>query len=178
MTTIAVRRLAGSTGVVFCSDDQATHGHEISSGVAKVFQVGPVTFGVAGMLRDLNLLQFQLKVPAYTAAAKKDPERWVVTKLVPAIRTTFFENGQIRNKEGMESMHSGILLSVDGLCGELDTSFSLSQMTSQFWSLGSGAEYAKGAMALGATAREAVDVASSFDAYTGPSSEVVVVRWT
>ena len=55
---------------------------------------------------------------------------------------------------------------------------SLSETENDFWAVGSGEEYALGAMAMGASAAQAVEVASQFDVYTGSVTEnYVVVRW-
>lgn len=44
-----------------------------------------------------------------------------------------------------------------------------------FWAAGSGADYAVGAMAMGANAREAVEIASQYDVFTGCGVDVEVM---
>ncbi len=44
-----------------------------------------------------------------------------------------------------------------------------------FWADGSGADYAMGAMAMGANAREAVEIASQYDVFTGCGVDVEVM---
>lgn len=44
-----------------------------------------------------------------------------------------------------------------------------------FWAAGSGADYAIGAMAMGANAREAVEIASQYDVFTGCGVDVEVM---
>ena len=177
MTTIAVKRMEDGQGVIFASDTQTTTGNERSYS-EKVFQVGPVVFGMAGRLRDLNVVKHHLKAPTYTARDKADPEKWVVTKLIPELRKVLHENGRLEVNREQESSDSVALIALDGLCGEIGPDFSLSETGEPFWAIGSGSQFAKGAMAVGASARDAVEVASAFDVYTGPPSETqVTVRF-
>ena len=44
-----------------------------------------------------------------------------------------------------------------------------------FWAAGSGADYAIGAMAMGANAREAVEIASTYDVFSGCGVDVEVM---
>lgn len=50
------------------------------------------------------------------------------------------------------------------------------ELTEKFVAVGSGAEYAIGAMAMGASARRAVQIATRFDPYTGKGMTVVKVK--
>lgn len=58
------------------------------------------------------------------------------------------------------------VFSIDGICQWVDT---------DFVATGSGNELAMGAMAMGASAREAVAVAAQFDVYTGGKIETLSV---
>lgn len=182
MTTIAVRRLEDSKkgkprGVVFACDDQTTAGYQKYGSGAKVFKRGPVTFGFAGAVRDKNLLQHALKVPKFDLKAESDPHKWVVTKLIPAIQKTLEENGSLENDKGFTSSDSHLIISVKGLCGYVGHTFSLWGTDEDMWAVGSGSEYALGAMTVGATPQEAVTVAGLHDIGTGNPHQEVVVEW-
>ena len=55
---------------------------------------------------------------------------------------------------------------------------SFTDITGSAWAIGSGREFSMGAMAHGATAEQAVHVASIYDLYTGPTTQVEqIARW-
>lgn len=183
MTTIAVRRLEDSKkgkrrGVVFASDDQVTTGYQISASEDKVFVNGPVVFGFAGSVRDKNLLQHALVVPKFGKKAKENPTKWVVTKLIPAIRKTLEDHGSLENDKGYTSSESHLIVAVEGACGYVSSNFAFTGTSEDMWSVGSGSSFALGAMTMGATPLEAVTVAGMHDAFTGGVDREVTVKWT
>lgn len=182
MTTIAVRRLEDGKkgkpkGVVFACDDQVTRGYQKFGAEAKIFKRGPVTFGFAGAVRDMNLLQYSLKMPKFDLKAENNPRKWVVTKLIPAIQKTLEDNGSLETDKGYSSSDSHLIIAVKGLCGYVGQTFSLAGTEEDMWAVGTGSEYAIGAMTFGATPREAVAVAGLHDIGTGNVHQEVVVKW-
>lgn len=175
MTTVVAKRT--KTGVKFAADEQSTWGHRAVPGAQKIFTNGVVTFGVAGAMRDRDILEFVLKVPSQTKADKENPRKWVVSKLIPAIQKALEEGGNLSEFEGQKSSDNHILFSVSGLAGYIDTSFSLCGTEEPFWAIGSGSEYALGALAVGADPKMAVQVASFFDVYTGGNTHTAKAVW-
>jgi len=175
VTTVVAKRT--KRGVTFASDGQATWGTRAIPGVVKVFENGPVVFGLAGSVRDLNLLQYVLKMPKQTKADEANPYAWMVGKVIPAIQKVLGDGGNLNVSESQETSESHLLFSVSGLAGYIGSDFAVTGVGEPFWAVGSGAPYALGALACGASADQAVAVASMFDVFTGPPSHKVKVTW-
>lgn len=181
MTTIVAKRLTKKNGepkgIVFAYDDQSTRGYQKNFINTKIAHNGVVTFGLAGAIRDLNLLTHSLVVPKFGKKAKANPESWVVNKLVPAIKKVLEDGGNLETQHGQSSSDSMLILSVPGVCGYLGHDFAFTGSDHPYWSVGSGEKYAFGALACGATAGDAVTVAGSFDVFTGKLRGTVKVKW-
>lgn len=172
MTTIAVSRT--STGVMFAADEQTSAGYQKGFGAEKVFQNGSAMFGVAGDWRLSNILRWVLKVPARTKDTSAD--EWVVCRLVPAIIKALDEHKSLEEDKGVVDVGMSIVLHAHGSTGYLDSSLSWHGSTHPFWAIGSGSEYALGAMQMGADAESAVEVAKIFDMGTGGDVSTWTVR--
>lgn len=177
MTTIVAKRLTNKPGIIFACDDQVTYGSMRKSIDTKIIVKDSVIFGFAGSVRDFNLIKHSLTVPKFGKSAKENPERWVVNKLIPAIKKVLEDGGNLETQHGQSSSDSVLIVSVPGLCGYIGQNFSLTGIDEPYWSVGSGSEFAFGALACGATAEDAVSVAGMFDIYTGDLSGSVKVRW-
>lgn len=131
----------------------------------KAFKVGPVTFGVAGSLGFLNALASQ-NIPQFqTTMSKQETDRWVQRVMLPLIKRAATEYSPMTQVTG--HMHSVVLAAVNGYVYDIGPDFAWVRNTSGIYAVGSGAEYAKGAVSGGATARQAVEVAIRHDAGSG-----------
>ena len=70
----------------------------------------------------------------------------------------------------------GIIACLDGRVASLSADGILQWMETDFMAAGSGNEIALGAMAMGATAEQAVEIAARFDVYTGGKIETLSLR--
>lgn len=170
-TIIAAQNEKGD--IKFAWDSQITFGQRAESGAEKVFKNGPVTFGVSGTLRTLNILK-HMKVPARGNAV--DPEKWIVKTLIPAIikelkavDAAYMENSQVESE-------AHIIVSVDNIVGTLDNNFAFSQDTTGVYGVGSGSAFALGAMGVGASPKQAVQVAGFFDLYTNQDVKTLKIK--
>jgi hypothetical protein len=68
-----------------------------------------------------------------------------------------------------------VLIDADGSCWVGDHDLAFTRVLLPHWAIGSGADYALGAMARGATAQQAVDIASTFDTGTGMGVDEVAL---
>jgi len=177
MTTIAVIVEADGSGVTFASDQQVTWGNQKIANCTKVFTSGAVTFGFSGSVRDGNVLMHHLDVPEMTSSDVSDPSRYVVKRLIPAMRTALRDNGAIATKDGRDSFASHLIIAVAGVCGYIAADFSFFGAGNPFFAVGSGGDFALGAMAAGKTAPEAIEIAAKHDSYTGPIVDVHRVTW-
>jgi len=171
MTTIAVTKTA--EGVMFAADEQTSAGNLKGYGFEKVFANGPVMFGVAGSVRISNLLRYVLDVPSRHKSTA--PDEWVVRELIPAIRTCLEDEKALGEDEGMADAEMRVIVHAYGVTGYIDSGLSWFGQYDDYWSVGSGDNFALGAMAMGADAEVAVDIAKKFDTGTGGETNVWIV---
>lgn len=167
MTTIVAVQRKGD--VEFAADSQMTYGNLKSpDSFRKVFANGPVVFGFAGSVRAANVLRF-MDVPALPKKRlnRNDLERWVVTDLVPAMQDALETGNAMEIHNNEVDSYSRVLVSVQGSVYEIGSNFSVTRESSGVYSVGSGSDFALGAMAAGASPAEAVKIASKLDSYTG-----------
>lgn len=163
MTTIVA--VETPDGVLFAADTQATSGHRAELGHRKVFANGTVVLGCAGAVRAADVLKFA-ELPSCPKDLKGAKlERWVVTELVPAVQKALSEAGALENDNGELHSNGAALVAVNGRLFEVGSDFSA--IPSKQAVLGSGSSYALGALRAGATPKEAVQIASHYDVYTG-----------
>lgn len=181
MTTIVARRFIkkGETrGVVLAADTQVTDGYTKLPGIEKIFSVSEdLVLGSAGRVRVLNVLRHGLNVPKWDAQAVDDPERWVVTKLVPAMQKALSKATALGEESGWNDTEGRILVVVPGMMAVIGSDFSVDQTHDEFITLGTGSDVALGAFAMGATPVEAVAVAGQYDVYTGTEILEMEVKW-
>jgi len=181
MTTVVARRVIkkGKTkGVVLAADTQVTSGYTKYPGIEKVFHVSPeVIIGCAGRVRVLNVLRHGLKVPKWNDKATQDPERWVVTKLVPAMQKSLSEAKALGEKAGWNDNEGRFIIVVPNFMCAIGPDFGVDQTEDEYIVIGSGDDVALGALYGGASAVQAVAAASQYDLYTGSDIMEMEVKW-
>lgn len=120
MTTIIA--IEHDNGVTFGWDSRTTEGyHHYESGAQKVFVNKGMVFGAAGAARDANIIRYA-DLP-HPDEAGWDIDRWVQTKLLPAIREALAEAQAltIRNSEAESDAY--LLVAVHGRVYEIGYTF-------------------------------------------------------
>jgi ATP-dependent protease HslVU (ClpYQ) peptidase subunit len=170
-TIIAAQNEKGD--IKFAWDSQVSYGHRHLDGIEKVFRNGPVTFGVSGTVRTLDILK-HMKVPP--RGKGKDTHKWIVKTLVPAIikelksvDAGYMENGQIDSE-------SSVIISVDDQVGVLSGDFAFIQDAIGVYGVGTGSAFALGAMSVGAGPKTAVQVAGVWDMYTNQDVKTLKIK--
>ena len=166
MTTVAVK--AVTEGWEWAWDSQVTFGNmrqPLTGGnsFSKVFTVETTTgqvikFGGAGSLRLLNAM-VHMKLAAFDEG---DVDSYVVQTLVPAVNNLMADSGDMN----ITTTEFDLMVELDGrafIMGGDMTVFPIND----FFAVGSGSEFALGAMEFGASAREAVAIAAKYDIFTG-----------
>jgi len=151
----------------------------------KLAYVGKYILGAAGDLRAINLLHhaFTPPTPAPNLRGKK-LDHFITARFIPSLRECFETNGyanpQRENSEHIAQHNSVILVVVNGTIYVIDGSYSWASDTSGMFAIGTGAQYALGALrtletknkltvnAAKKMALKALAVASRYDPYTGP----------
>lgn len=162
--------------VTFGWDSQTTWMGRGMNGVAKVFRNGPVVFGVAGLGRMSDILRF-LDVPALREYEPEfDTEHWIVKSLIPAILKAADEAKTTEVINSQANIESSIILAVNGVVGYLSGNLSFVHDDLGIYGVGSGSEFAMGALKAGASVQQAVEIARDLDLYTGGSVTVKTVE--
>jgi ATP-dependent protease HslVU (ClpYQ) peptidase subunit len=145
MTTIAAYQ--GSTWAVVAYDSKVTEDSRIftlpkESG--KVFQKGPYILGAAGDMRAVNLLAYTFK-PPLPAKNELEPaalDRFISTKFIPSLKACFEEASYSEKGE----QDSTVLAVINGKVYEIGSNYEWCHDVSGLYALGSGSDYALGAM--------------------------------
>lgn len=168
MTTVVA--VETERGVTFASDSRISWRSKHDGWVNKVVTNGGYTFGAAGALRAIQILQFaKLPEPPVT----DDPnmiDRFVTKELVGSIKDAFNEVSSDADQ------YSTILGAVAGRAYIFGSDGSWVRNPDGIYAVGSGSPYALGALRAGAKPREAVEIASYFDGYTNDDVRVTKVK--
>jgi ATP-dependent protease HslVU (ClpYQ) peptidase subunit len=134
----------------------------------KVFRNGVLVLGVAGSLRDAQLLQF-MDVPEFydSKDGEHNTDRWVSKVLIPTMRETLKESDALTNNQGVASSDSIFLVAVKNRIYQISPYFDFIRRTDGVYAIGSGASFARGALLAGAKFKKALEIASECDSYTG-----------
>lgn len=176
MTTLAA--IQGDGWAVIGYDSRVTEDNRIfvlPKEAGKVVKNGTYIFGAAGDMRAVNLLAHSFKPPVPTATdfgVKLD--KFISSKFVPALKQCF-DDAQYGEKGEQDST---VLVVVHGRIYEIGTAYDWCLDESGIYAMGSGAEYALGAMHASlegkkrtiATARSVVKSAVSISARLDPST--------
>lgn len=181
MTTLIMVQQADD--VIIGWDSLATSGNEQASLVnPKAVVNNGIVFLVGGSTVAIDLIE-ELELPEYDGTS---PRMWLIKHVAPKLREMVEENDFLTNSKG--NINIGVLAVIAGQAFEFDGTFSPSQNTDGIYTVGSGGDYARGALyALrnpfhdtGLTntdlTREdvlvALEAASAIDAFTGGALSV------
>ena len=120
MTVIA----AALTGdhVTLAADSQASAGWEKAQlDGSKLFTAEKFAIGGAGTLRDIQVLKHQVTWPKYRPDEDKDWEKYLVTVVVPAIRSGCNGHGIVKNDSGVESIAVQIIVAAKDKLATIDS---------------------------------------------------------
>lgn len=127
----------------------------------KVWCTNGVIMGLAGTLRAMDVFR-TLDVPEYDGS---DAHSWIVVKLVPLLMAAS-EQFKLLDEDGC-CMEANVLVVVDGQAFTVGKSFSVYSSEEGLYTIGSGGDYAIGALKAGADVLEALTIAASVDPGTG-----------
>jgi len=132
------------TGVWMGGDRMAsTWSNAIDMDHPKVFRNGPALIGACGSIRQKQLLRYVLQLPVETLSW--DVDRWVAVDLTKAMIAMADDWHTNRVKDNVATSHNA-LLAIHGRCYELQSDYSFTRCRSGEYAIGSGDEYAFGAL--------------------------------
>lgn len=109
----------------------------------KVFKNGELIFGFTTSFRMGQLLEHNLTPPPLHEG--QEPYAYAVKQLIPEIRNTLRAGGFMKTENGVEN-GGRFLVGFRGSLFEIQEDFQVAQTTEKFEAVGSGAQYAMGAM--------------------------------
>jgi ATP-dependent protease HslVU (ClpYQ) peptidase subunit len=138
--------------------------------VSKISKLGRYLVAGAGMAQPCDVVQHCWKPPSISKSANKDPFHFAITELVPSLRE-LLNTHQIAVKSEEDGFE--LLVAFRGNLVEIDSDFNVSMRDDGMYGLGSGSDFAIGALLAGATWKRALQIAASNDVNTGPPFHVV-----
>lgn len=139
-------------GVVYLAGDRAAaepgDGLYFLTADPKIFTIPShgIGLGYTTSFRMGQLLQHQLRLPELTREAIEDPERWLRTAFVDAVRACWAAGGWIKRKDSQEE-GGCFLLGFRGALYQFDNDLQLTRWAHRYAAVGSGAKLALGAIA-------------------------------
>lgn len=146
--------------------------HKIIHTQPKVFSRNGVIFGYTSSYRFGQLIEHEVKDPF--SPPKNDVYRWLVTCLIPSIKMTLESNGYTEGGTCLIGVHDELW--------RMENDFSVLRSVRGYDSVGSGNEYALGALHSAsklhkgmprAQIENAVSIANSFCPTVGKHTEIV-----
>lgn len=111
----------------------------------KAFMIGPLLIGGTTSFRMLQLLRFHLVVPEYIPSRDDDPYRFMVTKVVDAVRDCLKTGGFAARRDEQEEGGSFLV----GFAGHLyciEDDYQVREAAEGYDAIGAGAELALGSL--------------------------------
>lgn len=151
-------------GCVMLADSQTTSGDRpyFDKSLAKIIHKGDYLIAVAGSGRASDIINWRWKTPSVEHAV--DLYEFMITHVVPSIRLTLSANNYTQEKDDDLFV---MLIAVRGRIFEIETDGTVLVRQDGVYGIGTGAPYAIGALAAGATHDEAMQIALRNDIYTG-----------
>jgi ATP-dependent protease HslVU (ClpYQ) peptidase subunit len=176
MTTIV--GIQGDGWTVMAADSQITDENSkiISTDTPKIIRFNNILIGLRGDARPGDIISYNWKPPKITG----DPQRWLVSKMIPSMIDAFDEFGYDWEHEEADF---NFMVSIKGNLFDIGTDMSISKADQGLFFSGSGGKIALGYMAsqdyseledAQRVAVEAVAVAAMFDIHTSEPIQVEI----
>jgi ATP-dependent protease HslVU (ClpYQ) peptidase subunit len=162
MTTIV--GVENADGCVIASDSRVAEGGKVYTHpkMIKAIERGSYIIGGAGDYRALQVVLHGWQPPLVSAKAKQNLYEFVINKVAPSLKTTLSEAGIefIKPSDSDEKFDLSLLIGINGSLFEIDSDFAVTMNDTGFYAIGSGGEYALGALHAGATVLKAMEIAA------------------
>lgn len=176
MTTIAGKITNGRVKLAW--DSQSTAGSRATFGINKVMKINnQFAVGVSGLLRYANLIhraEINRIHPADLADPGFDGYGWLLDTAIPSWMKSAKKEIENSPDSDAEAPWGFVLVALPGQLFTVGHDFAV-QPVEEFTAIGSGSEYAITAMHLGKNPKQAVEVASHLDLFTGGAVKEMTV---
>lgn len=137
--------------------------------MVKVVANGNYLVGVAGDVRALQVVLHTWKPPVLLVKEKNDLFKFMVNKVAPSLKQLLTDAGLLDSKSAEKEFEISVIIGLNGNLFEIDSDFAVSRNSDGYYAIGTGGDYALGALYAGATPEQAADIAAINDSKTaGP----------
>ena len=136
------------------------------SDMVKVVTNGNFIIGAAGDVRALQVILHTWKPPAAVAKDKENIFQFMISKVVPSLKQQLNDYGLLDTKSSDKEFELYVLIAFNGNIFEIDSDFAVSRSDSGYYGIGTGGDYALGALYAGATPEQAASIAALNDSKT------------
>ena len=134
--------------------------------MVKVITNGNYLVGVAGDVRALQVVLHTWKPPAFLAKDRTNIFQFMVNKVAPSLKQLLTDAGLLDSKSPDKDFEINIIVGLNGSLFEIDSDFAVSRSESGYYGIGTGGDYALGALYAGATPEQAASIAALNDSKT------------
>ena len=166
MTTII--GIQHANGFVMAADSQITADDRIyvSKDVKKIVEIDDYVIAGAGISRYCDVIMYGWTPPKYDGS---DRYNFMVSKFIPSMKKAHDDCGYILKDEDTFQFLVGITNSLF----QINYDYSVYRTDTKMYGIGSGAQYAIGALSCCASIQEAMNVSKIFDINTGGKIQIV-----
>ena len=137
--------------------------------MVKVVTNGNYLVGVAGDVRALQVVLHTWKPPVLLAKDKNNIFQFMVNKVAPSLKQLLADAGLLDSKSPDKDFEINIIVGLNGQLFEIDSDFAVSRNSDGYYAIGTGGDYALGALYAGVTPEQAAEIAAVNDSKTaGP----------
>lgn len=172
MTTIV--GVCKNGNVTLGADSQVTDGNRKNNHVKmeKISKVNGYLIAGSGDSQPCDIIQHIFQPPVPTVQERKDLYHFMIVKLVPALRECLEENDWKPNPEDKDSGFN-FLIAFDGEMFDIGDDYSVILNGDGIYGVGSGSQFAMGALYAGATMEKALEYAAKNDVYTSGPFQII-----
>lgn len=163
MTTIV--GVQSTEGCVIVSDSLVVADGKIYNhpDMVKAVERGSYIIGGAGDYRALQVVLHGWVPPVVTAKAKLNLYEFVINKVAPSLKKALTEAGigfsKTTDNED-NKFELSLIIGINGSLFEIDSDFAVAMNNTGLYAIGSGGDYALGALHAGASALEAIKISA------------------
>lgn len=134
--------------------------------MVKVVTNGNFIIGAAGDVRALQVILHTWKPPVAVAKDKDNLFQFMISKVVPSLKQLLTDYNLLDIKSTDKDFELYVLIAYNGNIFEIDSEFAVSRSESGYYGIGTGGDYALGALYAGATPEQAAAIAALNDSKT------------
>ena len=166
MTTIIATQT--DDGVLMVADSQINSSGKpyFHTDMVKIIERNRFLIGVAGRVIALQTIMHSWNPPPIASNYKGSVYHYMVTKIVPSLKSFIDESKIFTEKEKEEGDLFSILIATKGQLFEIDEDYSVARREDGIYAIGSGSDFALGALLSGAQVGDAMRIAASLDVNT------------